>query len=115
MSATAATGVLVVEVLSFKSGSVTPVGAVILPVFVMAPVAVPPTVPAIVMETLPPAGKLGMSPLTELPTGEILGGQVAPPVAFAQLAVMPVISLGTKSLKLALLAALGPALLITKL
>jgi hypothetical protein len=115
MSATAATGVLVVDVLSAKSGSVTPAGGVILAVLVMAPFAVPLTVPAIVMETLPPAGKLGINPLTELPTGEMPAGQVAPPIALAQLAVMPVTSLGTKSLKLALLAALGPALLMTKL
>jgi hypothetical protein len=115
MSATAATGVLVVDVLSAKSRSVTPVGGVILAVLVMAPLAVPLTVPAIVMETLPPAGKFGINPLTELPTGEMAAGQVAPPIALAQLAVMPVMSLGTKSVKLALLAALGPALLITTL
>ena len=115
ISATAATGVLVVEVLSDKSGSVTPVGGVILAVLVIAPLAAPLTVPAIVIVTLPPAGKLGITPLTEFPTGDIPAGQAAPPVAFAQLAVMLVISVGTESLKLALFAALGPALLITKL
>jgi hypothetical protein len=115
ISATAATGVLIVDALSATSGSVTPAGGVILAVFVMAPFAVPLTVPAIVMETLPPAGKFGIKPVTKLPTGEMLAGQVAPPIAFEQLAVMPLMSLGTASLKLALLAALGPALLMTKL
>jgi hypothetical protein len=63
------------------------------------------------MVTLPPAGRFGINPLTKLPIGEMPAGQVAPPVALAQLAVMPAISFGTASLKLALLAALGPALL----
>jgi hypothetical protein len=82
---------------------------------VMEPTAVPLTVPAIVIVILEPAGRFGMAPLTAFPATVTLAGQVAPPLALPQVAVMPEILAGTVSLKIALLAALGPALLITRL
>jgi hypothetical protein len=115
MSAMALTGVFVVELLSERSGSLTPAGGDTFAVLVMEPTAVPLTVPAMVIVTLEPAGRLGMAPLTTFPATVTLAGQVAPPLALPQVAVMPEILAGTVSLKIALLAALGPALLITRL
>ena len=88
-----------------------PAGAT-LAVLLMVPVADGLTVPVIVITNEPPAGKVAMVPLTVLP--EIPGlGHTAPPVVLAHEAVMPVMAALTVSVKLVLLAALGPALVIS--
>lgn len=112
-SATALTGVTTVEVLSDGSGSVTPIGVVTVVLLLIAPVLVGLTVPAIVNVALPPAGSVGTNPLTTLaPFTLTVAGHTAPPAAPEQLAVTPVMLVGTTSIKLALFAGLGPALLI---
>jgi hypothetical protein len=96
-----------------RFGSVTPVGGETLALLTMVPFAPAVTVPLMFKVTLPPAGSVGIEPVTLLPDiemGEL--GQTAPPNALAQLAETPLIELGTESLKLAPLALLGPALLI---
>ena len=99
--------------LSDGSGSVTPTGGVTLALLLMAPLLVGLTVPAIVKLALPPAGKTGIKPLTTFaPETATLAGHTAPPEALEQLADIALTSVGTESVKLALLAALGPALLI---
>ena len=115
MSAMALTGVFALEELSARFGSVTPVGGLTVAVLVREIVAPALTVPAMVMVTLPPLGRVGTVPVTLLPEIETEAGQTAPPEALLQLAVSPLIADTTGSLKLALSALLGPALLITKL
>jgi hypothetical protein len=94
-------------------GSVTPVGGDTLALLTIVPLAPLVTVPLTFRVTLLPAGSVGIEPVTLLPDIEIGElGQTAPPDALAQLAVTPLIELGTESLKFAPLALLGPALLI---
>ena len=113
-SATAFTGVLVDEVLSLGLGSVTPAGGVTVAVLVIEPVVAAPTVPAIVIVMLEPAGRVGTVPDTTLePLTPTEAGHTAPPEAELQLAVTPLMELGTASLNVAAFALLGPALLIT--
>jgi hypothetical protein len=65
-----------------------------------------------VMTTEPPEGKVGMLPLTVFPDTDITPGQTAPPAAAPQIAVFGIKLTSRISLKLVLLAALGPVLLI---
>ena len=93
-------------------GSVTPGGGVMVTVLVTGPVAG--AVPRIVMITLPPDGKLGIEPLTELAvTASAIAAQALVPVPEdpVQAAVTPVRPAGKVSLKLAPLAALKPLLI----
>lgn len=98
-----------------RFGSVVPDGGVTEALFTIEPVALALTVPVIVMVTLEEAGKLGTAPLTLLPATVTLAGQAAPLVAPPHVALMEVMLLGRRSLKLVPLAGLGPALLTTKL
>ena len=97
------------DALLLASGSVTPDGGAIDAVLVIDPVAPAATSPVMVNTAEAPAGKLGRFAVTLLPETPTVVGQVAPPLKGAQLAVMFEIEEGTTSLKLAPLAALGPA------
>jgi hypothetical protein len=114
-SALALTLAAVLELLLLGFGSVVPLGAITLAVFTIVPVAVPESVPLMLTVTLEPAGKVAKIALTVLPLTLTLAGHTAPPVLALQLALTPVIPTGTTSVKLAPLALLGPALLITTL
>ena len=97
-----------------RFGSVTLIGGETLALLMTVPLAPLVTVPLTLKVTLLPAGSVGIEAVTLLPDTEIGElGQTEPPDALAQLAVTPLSELGTKSLKLAPLASLGPALLIT--
>jgi hypothetical protein len=114
-SATGLTGVIVVELLSVGSGSTVPDGGVIEAVLLNVPVAEPDTVPLIVIVTEPPEGSVGIVALTLLPLIVIALGQTAPPLAVPQLAANPVMLAVTASATVLPSAALGPALVMTKL
>ena len=74
------------------------------------PVAEGDSEPTIVITTDPPAGKVGIDPLTLLPLTVTLAGHTAPPFALAQLAVTPLITDATASANVVAGAGLGPAL-----
>jgi hypothetical protein len=107
--------VFVVLLLLALFGSTVPDGSVRVAVFEIDPLAEPETVPFIVIVTELFAGNVGMFAETTLPEGPTELGQTAPFRAFEQLAVKPLIAAFTESEKLVPPAALGPALLITKL
>ena len=102
--------VVAVELLFAVLGSVVPPGGLAVAVFAMEPVAEPETVPLMVNVTLPPAGSVGIAADIVLPEMPVLAGQAAPPMAVPQLALKAITDAGTTSVKLALLAALGPSL-----
>jgi hypothetical protein len=96
-------------------GSIVPVGSVSDAVLEIVPVAEPAIVPLIMMVTELFAGKVAILAETTLAAEiPIEAGQIAPLVAFEQLAVMPVMAAFTESTKLVPFAALGPALLMVK-
>ena len=111
-SATGLTPVTSVELLSVAFGSSTPAGLVTVAVLLIVPIALPSTTPLILKVTSAPLGMLAKIPETVLPDTLIGAGQVAPPIALTQTAETVPIEAGTKSLKLAPLAALGPVLRI---
>ena len=111
--ATGTTVVEILELLLLLLGSVSVPETETLAVLPIVPVAEPLTTPLIVMMRDAPAGKVGMVPLTVLPETEV-GGHTAPPEGLAQLAVIPEIFALMRSVKLAALAELGPALLICR-
>ena len=94
-------------------GSVVPVGGVTVALLTIEPEAEALTVPVMTIVTLPPTGSVGTLPATLLPVTLTDAGQTAPPFALVQVALTPVMLLGTLSLKLVPFAALGPALLTT--
>jgi hypothetical protein len=106
--------VLVLLLLLAVFGSTVPVGSVTVAVFEIEPVAEPDTVPFIVIVTELFAGKVGIVAETTLPLIPTELGQTAPFNALEQLALRLLIAALTASEKLVPLAALGPALLITK-
>jgi hypothetical protein len=95
-------------------GSRVPVGSASVAVFEIEPVAEPAMVPLMVMVTEPLAGRVAIVPETKLPVIPTELGHIAPFRAFEQLADKPLIAVLTVSEKLVPPAALGPALLITK-
>jgi hypothetical protein len=105
--------VVAVLVLLPGFGSVVPPGGEALAVFEIDPVADGATVPLIVRVTLAPGGSVGIAPEIELPDIPIDPGQMAPPRTDPQVALRPVILAGTMSVKVELLAALGPSLRMT--
>ena len=111
MSATEPKLVVTLDKLLPAFGSVVPPGGVALAVLTMEPVAEAEIVPLTVNVTLAPAGSVAMAAETVLPLTPTDPGQIAPAVALEQVATMEPIALGTISLKLAPLAALGPSFL----
>jgi hypothetical protein len=103
----------VLLVLLLESGSVMPGGGVAEAEFTSVPEAEALTVPVIVMVTELLAGKLGTEPLTVLPDTLTLAGHTAPPAAEPQLALSPVMAVGTVSVKVVPSAELGPPLRTT--
>ena len=114
-SAAALTPVTEVAESLAEFGSNVPLGTATVAVFEIVPVADASTVPVTVKVTDPLAGSVGMTAETARPATLTLVGHTAPFVAPAQLAETPFNALGTRSLKLAPLAALGPALVTTML
>jgi hypothetical protein len=107
--------VLTVLLLFAEFGSIVPVGSVIDAVLEMVPVAEPAIVPLIVIVTALFAGKVATLAETTLVAEMLIeAGQIAPLVAFEQLAVTPLMAVFTESEKSVPFAALGPALLMTK-
>ncbi len=86
-------------------GSVTPPGAVIVAVLTSDPVADADTVPVAVKVAVPPTGRLTSALMSPLP----LAGQLAPPPD-VHVHVTPLTFAGKRSLTVALVTALGPAL-----
>jgi hypothetical protein len=107
MSAAAPIDVVTLELSFALFGSGTPTGPVTVAVFVndCEPNG---ALALIVIVTEPPAGNVGTLPDTLLPTTAGVA-QVAPPLGDPQLAVTPVIAIGTVSAQVAPSAALGPA------
>ena len=106
--------VVAVLLLLLLFGSMVPNGKVRVAVFGIEPVAEPETVPLIVIVTELLAGSVGMLADTKAPVIPMLPGQTAPLSAFEQVAVRPLMAAFTVSEKLVPPAALGPALLMTK-
>ena len=109
---TLAVGVILatsVLLLFVKSGSIVPLGAVIVAVFEMVPVALPLTTPATVKMRLDPEGMLPIAALMLFVLVLTLAGQTAPPISFEQVTTSEPITAGTLSANTAPLAALGPA------
>jgi hypothetical protein len=113
--ATGVTVAFVVEVLFVTSWSTTPLGGLTEAELEIEPVAVPATVPLTVIVTLAPGGRVGTMPLTVLALMLTVLGQMAPPLGAPQEADKPLIDEGTRSLKLAPSAMLGPVLAIVML
>jgi hypothetical protein len=111
-SAVGVIGVATVLVLLPGSGSLTPGGKPIVAVFEMVPVAFAATTPVMVISRLAPEASVGMDPEIVLPDTETAAGQLAPALALPQVALTPLMTEGTISLKVVKLALDGPALLI---
>jgi hypothetical protein len=102
---------MIALVLLVGSESPTPAAVATVATLLNDPDAEPRTVPLIAITTEPPAGKVGMLPLTLLPETFILAGHTAPPLALVQLALIALTEDGTKSEKVVSSAALTPAAL----
>ncbi len=88
------------------TGSVTPVGAAIVAVFVSGPVVPPGTVPVTVKEAVAPTGRVTRASMSPLP----LAVPQAPPAAPVQLHVKPLSAAGSASCTRAPVTSLGPTL-----
>jgi hypothetical protein len=99
---------IIALVLLVGSESPTPAAVATVATLLNDPDAEPRTVPLIVITTEPPAGKVGIAPVTLLPETLMFAGHTAPPAALVQLALTPLTDDGTRSEKVVSSAALTP-------